>query len=328
MSQDDHGNPPPPIGAVRGHSAWPSRPRAVGRLVQSTLLVGQPYGVVALHQQLLHRPHRDYQVIGCCLPAPGRVGTTLDGLPVLGDAGDVAAVAERYDVDTVAVLPSSGLDEAALRRLESDLKRTRADLLLAPAATGTAGSGARNRPRLGGVDGLVKASFDRAVAALLLILLAPVLIAVAVQLKATSPGPVFVRQERVGRDGRVLRLLKFRTDADAGHPRSREPRISWILRRYSLDLLPQLVHVLTGDMSLVGPRPGPLSDLLRDDVHRRYPVKPGLTGVAHVGGGPVRPRDVGLPIDAVRYAENWSLRLDLAILLGTFAAVLRGEGRP
>ncbi len=328
MSQDNFAEPLLPIGAGRGQSPGSRRHRAVGRFVQSTLLVGHPYGVAALHQQLLRRPLRDYLVIGCCLPPPGRVGATLDGLPVLGGPQDVVDVVSRYDVDAVAVLPSSGLDGAALRRLENDLGPTRADLLLAPAVTGTGGSHVRNRPALRGVHGLVKAMFDRTVAALLLVLLVPVLIGVAVWLKVTSRGPVLVRHERIGRDGRVFHLLTFRTEAGAGCTGSGESRVGSILRRYSIDELPQLLNVLKGDMSIVGPRPGLPWELSCADVRRRLPVKPGLVGLRPVRGGPGSSQDDGGLVDVVDYAENWSLLLDLTILGTTVVAALRGQAPP
>ena len=131
----------------------------------------------------------------------------------------------------------------------------------------------RRRPAPHGVNGPAKASFDRAVAALLLVLLAPVLLGVAVCVKATSRGPALVRQERVGRDGRLFHLLAFRSteidtelaghhaaDGDGGWPAAVRPdlgqtQLGAILRRYAIDELPQLFNVLRGDMSLVGPRP-------------------------------------------------------------------------
>jgi lipopolysaccharide/colanic/teichoic acid biosynthesis glycosyltransferase len=200
----------------------------------------------------------------------------------------------------------------------------------------------RRRPGLGphGVQGLVKASVDRAVAALVLVLLAPVLVVVAVCVKATSPGPVFVRHWRVGRDGRVFSLLRFRTTAlHAGERPVVDDEVLWALRRdveetplgaalrrYAIDELPQFINVLVGDMSLVGPPPGVPAGMtgLDDDVLRRSPVRPGLTGLVPVGGSRDRPWDDGRL--AVEYAANWSLLLDLVILRKTVAAAVRGNG--
>ena len=330
MSKDNFADPLLPLGAGRGRSPWSRRHGAVGRFVESMLLVGHPHGITVLHQQLLRRPLRGYEVIGCCLPPPGRIGGTVDGLPVLGGPDDVVDVVCRYHVDTVAVLPSSGMDGAALRRLESDLEPTRAGLLLAPAAPGTVGSRVRNRPVLRGADGLIKASFDSTVAAFVLVLLAPVLLAVAVCLAATGRGRVFARQDRVGRDGRVFQLLRFRTEGDAGRTKPGEFPLGAFLRRYSIDELPQLVNVLKGDVSFVGPRPGLPSELARlgIDVQRAFPVKPGLVGLGSVSGGRGRSPGAGAPADVIEYAENWSLLLDLAILRRAVAAALRGSAPP
>jgi lipopolysaccharide/colanic/teichoic acid biosynthesis glycosyltransferase len=325
MSQDNYADSPLPVGAAPQH--WPRlrRPRAQGRRpLQTTLLVGDAHAVAALHQELLLRPRERYRVIGCCLPTRGRTGETVRGLPVLGGPDDVVEVVHRYDASTVAVLPSSGMDGAALRRLQGELRLVRADLVLAPAgsdAMGTRGRTAptgrgtprqRERPGLHGVHRLVKASFDRIAATLALLVMAPALLGVAVGVKLAGRGPVFFRQERVGPDGRVFQLLRFRS---AG-----------TLRRYAIDELPQLFNVLKGDMSLVGPRPCLPSDHFGCGVgvHRRLSVKPGLIAPEQSDGGPGGWRADGGRVD-VDYAENWSLRLDLTILGRTFAAVLRGE---
>jgi lipopolysaccharide/colanic/teichoic acid biosynthesis glycosyltransferase len=171
-----------------------------------------------------------------------------------------------------------------------------------------------------GANGPAKASFDRAVAALLLVLMAPVLLVVAVCVKASSPGPVFIRRERVGRDGRRFYLLSFRsTGLDA-----EETPLGTTLRRYAIDELPQLFNVLMGHLSLVGPRPGLPSESTHGgvDVHRRSAVKPGLIGLE-----PYASRNDWGRIEA-DYAENWSLLLDVRILRKTFAAALRGDGAP
>ena len=325
MNQDNFADRMLPPGAVHWQPPWSRRSRPVGGFLQSTLLVGHPYGVAALHQQLLRRPGRDYRVIGCCLLVPGQVGSTLDGLPVLGGPQDVVDVVCRYDVDTVAVLTSPGFGAAALRRLESDLEPTGAGLMLAPAATRPLGT-RRRRLELRGVNGLGRAAFDRTLAALLLVLLAPVLLGVAACLRATGRGPVLDRRERVGRDGRVFCLLTFSTAADAGRTSAWAARVRSAVRRFSLDELPQLVNVLKGDLSLVGPRPGPPSD--PPDPHVGWPVRPGLIGLRTPGEGPGRPPADGDLRDVVDYAENWSLLLDLTILGRALVTALRGHAPP
>jgi FlaA1/EpsC-like NDP-sugar epimerase len=125
------------------------RARAKGRHTQTTLLVGHALGVAALHEQLRRKAGLGYRVIGCCLPAGSNAGLAFPGLPVLGGPGDVVDVVRRFDVDTVAVLPSAELDDAAMRRLGWDLEKTAAELLLAPTVTEVAGPRVRIRPVCG-----------------------------------------------------------------------------------------------------------------------------------------------------------------------------------
>ena len=347
------------LGQRQAQRAWLRRQWAKGHLLQTTLLVGPESGVAALREHLLREGAYGYRVIGCCLPATGAGSQEFDGLPVLGGPDDVADVVRRYEVDTVAVLPSRELDGAALRRLGWELEKTRADLLLAPAVTEVVGPRVRvrpvcgtsllqmDRPELRGVRRLVKESFDRIGAALALLVLVPVLLCVAVAVKTTSAGPVLFRQERVGREGRTFAMLKFRS-MEAGAEElverlapasngngvlfklTRDPRVTRVgrvLRRWSLDELPQLVNVLKGDMSLVGPRP-PLQTEVEHycvDMRRRFVVKPGLTGLWQVSGRSDLSWDDSVRID-VHYVENWSLFLDLMILGRTFGAVIRGNG--
>jgi exopolysaccharide biosynthesis polyprenyl glycosylphosphotransferase len=203
------------------------------------------------------------------------------------------------------------------------------------------------RPELRGARRLTKAVFDRVGAVLLLAVVAPVLIAITVVVKAGSRGPALFRQERVGREGRAFPMLKFRTmeiDADRQVPElvetsdgngvlfklRRDPRVTPVgrfLRRYSLDELPQLINVLRGEMSLVGPRP-PLPVEVQHygvDMHRRFVVKPGLTGLWQVSGRSDLSWEESVRVD-LYYVENWSLLLDLVILWRTFGAVIRGRG--
>jgi exopolysaccharide biosynthesis polyprenyl glycosylphosphotransferase len=345
------------LGHRQAQRVWLRRQRAKGRFLQTTLLVGRPEGVSALHQQLLREAQYGYRVIGCCLPSSS--GETFDGLPVLGAPGDVVDVVRRYEVDTVAVLPSPELDGAALRRLGWDLERTRADLLLAPAVTEIAGPRVRirpvcglsllqmERPELRGVRRLAKGAFDRVGAALGILLILPVLVAVAVSVKVTSRGPIFFCQERVGRDGRIFPMVKFRSmEVDAElrlealaaenegngvlfkiRHDPRVTRVGRFLRRYSIDELPQLFNVLRGHMSLVGPRPPLPAEVghFGADMHRRFVVKPGLTGLWQVSGRSNLSYDESVRID-IHYVEHWSLLLDLMILWRTVGAVLRGDG--
>ncbi|WP_222192789.1 sugar transferase [Modestobacter italicus] len=344
-----------------GHRSWLHRRRAEGKFLQTAIIVGHRNGVVALHEQIDREAYHGYRVIGCCLPpaVAGSQPLAFDGLPVLGSLEEVVDVVREYQVDTVAVLPSPELDGPALRRLGWELEKTEAELLLAPAVTEIAGPRVRirpvcglpllhlERPELRGVRRLTKESFDRSAAAAGLLLLAPLLVALALVVGLTSRGGVFYRQERVGRDGQTFEMLKFRSmvagaDRLVGDLDSRsdgngvlfkmkgDPRVTHIgrvLRRYSLDELPQLINVVRGDMSLVGPRPPLPSEVERYgfDMHRRFLVKPGITGLWQVSGRSDLSWDDSVRID-VRYVENWSLTFDFMILWKTLGAVVRGAG--
>ncbi len=202
-------------------------------------------------------------------------------------------------------------------------------------------------PVFDGVDFAVKRSFDLIGSALLVALLSPLLALIALTIKLTSRGPVFYRSMRPGIGGRPFACLKFRTmvaDADSiqddlehrnevGGPIFKirdDPRVTGVgrlLRRWSLDELPQLFNVLRGEMSLVGPRPLPQRDYdLLDDWHRkRYLVLPGMTGLWQVSGRSELDFDELVRLDFV-YLERWSVFLDLTILLQTIPAVFRARG--
>jgi exopolysaccharide biosynthesis polyprenyl glycosylphosphotransferase len=317
--------------------------------------------VAALDEELLRAKQQGYRAIGCCLPSNQYSLHTdaFNGLPVLGGVDEVADVVARFEVDTVAVLPSQELDGSVLRRLGWQLEGTEAELLVAPAITDVVGPRIHirpvaglpllhmERPELTGVRRVTKELFDRAASGFALLCLAPALLAIALAIQTTSRGPVLFRQERIGQCGESFTMLKFRSmvqDADRMVEQlaarsdgngvlfkmredPRVTRVGRILRRYSLDELPQLINVLRGDMSLVGPRP-PLAKEVEsygEDMRRRLLVKPGLTGLWQVSGRSDLSWDDSVRLD-VRYVENWSLALDVMILIRTVRTVLRGSG--
>ncbi len=261
--------------------------------------------------------------------------------------------------DTVIVLSCPELDGDALRRLAWRLERAEVDLIVASALVDVAGDRTTIRPvdglpmlhvehpRLEGGARVVKEILDRVGAAVLLALLSPLLLTLAVGIRGHSPGPVFFRQVRVGRDGQPFVMYKFRSmylDAEARLAEVRhlnehdgvlfkvrdDPRVTPVgrwLRRLSLDELPQLFNVLRGQMSLVGPRP-PLPEEVAtypDDVRRRLAVKPGMTGLWQVSGRSDLPWEEAVRLD-LRYVENWSLSFDLVIMARTVSAVARAAG--
>ena len=195
---------------------------------------------------------------------------------------------------------------------------------------------------------LVKRMIDLLIAVPSVIILLPFFAVIAAVLKLTSPGPVFFIQERVGLNKRLFRLMKFRTmvqeaellQADLEHLNevkgaafkiTNDPRITPLghfLRRTSIDELPQLINVIFGDMSLVGPRPLPLRDLqeFNEDWHRRrWSVRPGLTCLWQVSGRSSLSFTKWMELD-LQYIDKWTLWLDLKILFKTIPAVMRGTG--
>jgi len=334
--------------------------RAAGECMQSTVVAGHPAAIASLVRQVRRNSDHGLRVDAACTPG-GRTSPELDALqiPVLGGLDDVAAVAADIDVDVVATLTCPELDGPVLRRLGWQLEGTRADLIVAPALTDIVGprvvirpvSGLPllhvERPELRGLRHIGKTLLDRGITALALLFLSPVFLAIAVLIRLDSPGPAFFTQKRVGRDGVEFTMVKFRsmvTDAerllidlrenDEGNgllfKMRRDPRITRVgglLRRYSLDELPQLFNVLTGSMSLVGPRPTLPKEVAAygDDLRRRLLVKPGLTGLWQVSGRSDLDLDESTRLD-LQYVENWSPMFDVMILLKTVKAVFGGRG--
>jgi exopolysaccharide biosynthesis polyprenyl glycosylphosphotransferase len=202
-------------------------------------------------------------------------------------------------------------------------------------------------PVFEGVDFALKRTFDLVGATLLLLLLSPLLLAITIAVRLSSRGPVLYRSTRVGIGQRPFPCLKFRTmHTDAEERQSDleelneatgalfkirdDPRLTAIgsqLRRFSLDELPQLINVLRGEMSLVGPRPLPQRDydMLEDWHRKRYLVLPGITGLWQVSGRSELDFDDLVHLDFI-YLEHWSLALDLTILLKTIPAVITRRG--
>ncbi len=273
---------------------------------------------------------------------------------------DVLSLVREVGADTIAVCGSASAEPGELRRLAWQLEGTGVDLVVAPQLTDIAGPRVHIRPieglpllhveepTLSGPSWLVKNLIDRVVAFLGLLALTPVLVAIAVGIRISDPGPVFFRQPRVGHEGRTFRVWKFRTmyvdaeerkaslkelelnDSDGMLFKMKEdPRIFSFgrkLRASSLDELPQLINVLKGEMSLVGPRPLPADDGdYLGDVRRRLLVRPGITGLWQVSGRSDLSWDEAVRLD-LYYVDNWSLTYDLGILWRTIWVVLKRKG--
>lgn len=275
------------------------------------------------------------------------------------DAAPVAEAAEKLGADLVFVTTGRHMCGDRLRRLSWALHDRGRRLMVLPGVVEVARRRVRiasaagltlldiSPPTRRGLPTLLKAVTDRAGSFVLLMVLAPLFALLASAVRMSSPGPVIFRQDRVGRNGTHFPMWKFRTivvDADRlkgelaaanehdGHmfKLRRDPRITPVgrfLRRYSLDELPQLVNVLLGHMSLVGPRPPLPEEVARyDQVEmRRLSVKPGLTGLWQVSGRSDLSWHETVSLD-LRYVDNWSWTWDMTVMARTVRAVLDGRG--
>jgi exopolysaccharide biosynthesis polyprenyl glycosylphosphotransferase len=280
---------------------------------------------------------------------------------VVGSFDDVKELVLELDAHAIVVAPSPSMSAERLRQLAWDLEETGVDMLVAPALVDVAGPRIHvspvegqtllhvQTPRLTGVHALVKITFDRFLSLLALLALAPVLGLISLAIQLESSGPAFFRQVRVGQGGRSFVIYKFRSmyaDADKrlaeltehnAHKAGplfkmgddpRVTRVGRVLRRSSMDELPQLLNVLLGHMSLVGPRPPLPSEVERYEVshvYRRLMVRPGLTGLWQVSGRADLDWTEAVRLD-LYYVENWSLTMDLGILWKTLGAVFKGRG--
>jgi exopolysaccharide biosynthesis polyprenyl glycosylphosphotransferase len=332
--------------------------RALGRFMATVLAVGPEPAVADLVTELRRDSHHGLTVMATCLTGAWD-NRTVAGVPVVGGLDDVAVAVRRCGVDTVAVLSCNEIDGVTLRQLAWELEKTGTDLCVAPALLDVAGPRTTIRPTAGltllhvdhaelsGPRKVLKEIFDRLVAGIALILLSPLFAALAVAIRLSDNGPVLFTQPRAGKEGRIFKIYKFRTmvvDAEQRRAELRasidsdnllfkmrgDPRVTAIgarLRKWSIDELPQLINVIRGEMSLVGPRPHPLDEAARyaDHVRRRLVVKPGLTGLWQVSGRSDLSWEESVRLD-LRYVENWSFALDLQILWKTFSVIFRGSG--
>ena len=329
------------------------------------LAIGDPQAV-AEFADLLHRDrYAGLEVAGACLPGPSTEDPQASrlladaGVPLLGDVDTILDAVHRCGATNVAVL-AGAIDDEKLRWIAWQLEGSETGLIVSPGLTEVAGRRLHiqpvaglpllyvDEPQFSGFRRLVKGAFDRIVAVTAMILLLPVLLIVSALVYCTSRGPALFLQTRVGKDGKTFRIVKFRTMHVGAEDRLAElahrnesadgllfkirddPRVTpvgRVLRRLSIDELPQLLNIMTGSMSLVGPRP-PLPSEVEQygyEVSRRLLVKPGLTGLWQISGRSDLSWEESVRLD-LRYIENWSLALDLAVLVKTARAVLRPTG--
>lgn len=338
--------------------------RGQGHSMSRLLLVGGPGAVAHLASSLNGAKHAGYLPVGVYMPGVDndlRVEPN-SGLEIMGNRPDTRSILVALDecrADAVAVSAGVQLHPQTLRHLGWELAARNIGLIMAPALTDIAGPRIHTQqvaglplihvttPTLEGGQRVAKRLFDIAAAGLLLVMASPAMILVALLIKLDNPGPVLFRQERVGMEGNRFFMIKFRSmviDAEGRlaeiarlnegsgplFKMKNDPRVTRLggfLRRFSVDELPQLLNVLGGSMSLVGPRP-PLPrevEAYESDVRRRLLVKPGLTGLWQVSGRSNLSWQDSVRLD-LYYVENWSLAGDLVIILRTVRAVFHSTG--
>lgn len=332
--------------------------RRQGKLRYRVVISGLPQHVDEVAAALARETWLGYHVVGALTPAADHLEATPGGIPVIGSCEAATSIVEDLGVEVIFFASGALTSSTQLRRIAWDLEKADVQVVVAPSVTDVSGERVRIRP-VGGLplmhidpprstdaSRLGKRLFDIVGSAALLVAFSPLFVLAALRIKADG-GPVFFRQTRTGRDGVEFACLKFRTmvvDAeerlaelqaavgyDGGLFKMKEdPRVTrpgkW-LRRYSLDELPQLVNVLRGEMSLVGPRP-PLPREVQGyeaDVHRRLRVRPGMTGLWQVSGRSDLSWTEAVRLD-LYYVDNWSMLQDLNILAKTFGAVFSSRG--
>ncbi|WNG88967.1 sugar transferase [Mycobacterium sp. ITM-2016-00317] len=335
-----------------------------GACITRVLVVGSPSAVRDLTKSLAREPGSEYQVVGACIPGPmHRTKVDVPGVgavPSYGDESDVVDAVRITGSHAVAVTATERLDGRGIRDLSWELEKLDIDLLVSPGVVDIAGPRLQMRPVAGlplihvekpqynGAKRFQKRLFDLVFSSTVLLMGLPILLAVAVAVKLTSRGPVFYRQERIGLDGKPFEMIKFRTmvegadkmvdklaalnESEGGvlfkiREDPRITRVGRILRKYSIDELPQFINVLKRDMSVVGPRPPLAREVQAYDEHamKRLLVRPGITGLWQVSGRSDLSWEDSVRLDLF-YVENWSMVSDLLIAIKTVKAMLSPSG--
>jgi exopolysaccharide biosynthesis polyprenyl glycosylphosphotransferase len=354
-----------PVGLVLlliGRMAWRrslTALRRAGRCLTGAIIVGPAADVARVAGQLQVNLQAGYRPIGAVV-TDGRTVRGFDGVLPTIDLADLAETSRRTRTRAVMIAGNLPGGHEQIRGLGWELENSNVELILVSRLTDVAGPRMHLRPvqdlpmvhvdlpQYSGFNHLVKRVMDIGAAAAALLILSPVLAFCVVAIRLSSEGPIIFRQTRVGLQGRPFTMLKFRSmvvdaedrlealrlEQDAGNDMffklRDDPRVTpigRIMRRYSLDELPQFVNVLLGDMSLIGPRPPLPSEVEKyeDRVNRRLLIKPGITGLWQVSGRSNLSWEESIRLD-LSYVENWSVTGDLVILLRTLRAVVGRDG--
>lgn len=341
---------------------WLVRRRRRGAMTTNILVVGGARSARSIDNYFLRHPEAGFRVTGVWVPdeadlsqrwlkSPDRF------VPMLGSSRSLLDALRISDAAGVIVTDTEHLGHTGLKDLTWELQTHGVDLMVSPNVmdVATPRITLRNvgsmpflhleKPSYEGATRWGKVLFDKAFASAALLFLSPVLLGAALAVRLTSRGPVFYRSERIGVGGAPFEMLKFRSmvvdaeslkdtlDSDTNgvlfkmKEDPRVTRVGRVLRRYSIDELPQLLNVLRGDMSIVGPRPPLRSEVEQYDesVGRRLLVKQGITGLWQVSGRSDLSWDDTVRLD-LDYVENWSLSRDMGIIWRTVQAVTRSSG--
>ncbi|VXB73529.1 Undecaprenyl-phosphate galactose phosphotransferase, WbaP/exopolysaccharide biosynthesis polyprenyl glycosylphosphotransferase [Microbacterium sp. 8M] len=337
---------------------WLLHRRAVGAYSAHALLVGSRASVANLAHELKSAPGAGFTPVGACVPSTdGEAFLLGTEVPIVGTFSTVIDAMHKHGADTVVIASADDLSATEVKRISWGLEAGRQHLVLAPGIMDIAGPRMHVRP----VAGLplihvetptfsqgqrfTKRAVDLVASGIGIVVLSPLLLVLALIVRLTSPGPALFYQERVGRNGKHFRMLKFRSMVQGAEDqlemlRARQaelgnevlfkmrddPRITKVgrvMRKFSLDELPQLFNVFAGNMSLIGPRPPLPAEVEKyaEHVHRRFLMKPGITGPWQVGGRSTLSWEESVRLD-LSYVENWSLANDMLILFKTVKVVL------
>ena len=322
-----------------------------GKDLRELIIIGATPGANTVYRTVIQHPYLGYHIVGYFADQPSEDGSSLAEVSCLGKLDEVAAYIQRHRTDIVLIALASG-EHPRLVEIVRGCEGLNVEFMMVPDMLDMMTS----RVRLKEIEGIpflrikdipmtawnrvLKRTFDVIISALVLVVTSPLLLLSALLIKLTSKVPAFYKQDRVGLDGQTYQVLKLRTmrvdaESETGPvwAKKDDPRvlgIGRILRRFSIDELPQLINVLKGEMSIVGPRPErPLFvEQFKDQIPKyldRHRVKTGITGWAQVNGlrGDTS-IDERTKYD-VYYIENWSLVFDIKIILKTIKEVVMSK---
>lgn len=327
--------------------AWKQAQVLKGVGVIDVLVIGVGRTARRVMDRIVNHPEGGYRLVGFVDPNPRRPRRAINGFPVLGSTRELVTILREHPVEQVFLavpkMPQNEMmnlivqceDMGVQFKIVTNLFEVITSQVRIDVIDEVPVIHLRNA-ELPFVQAVLKRILDIVVASTLLVLFAPVMVGIAIAIRLDSRGPAFFKQVRVGQHGKLFEMYKFRTmhvDADPYAPAPTDPhdpritRIGRWLRRYSLDEFPQLINVLRGEMSMVGPRPEMpfLVEQYEEWQRRRLDVKPGVTGLWQIVGRKNLPLSLNLEYDFY-YIKNQSLFFDIVILLKTIPAVIFGKG--